>query len=282
MKHVRARFHLIALMAATAVLVAGCAGGMAGKAGGLHVWSAGTSVSYESTVGQSTFMEIPGQGEMVTTSTITLDVTIEATATEREFKFTVDDASISSDAAQMGGEIPDVSGLVGLESMIHLDKRGGITEATNLEGNPSIEEQGGVEAFREQLQGFILYLPEGALGPGVEWTREYGFPFTQSGLEMELTSIDKYRCIEATTYEGVPAYKITVSSDAALSGSGEQMGMPLDMALSGTGDGTFYVETGTGRILMAESTGTLSGGISGAGFDIPVEMRMTSTLKQKK
>jgi len=281
MKRVSARCHLPALLTATAVLVAGCAGGMAGKAGGLHIWETGSSVSYEANTGQSTAMEIPGQGEIVTNTTVSLGIDIEATG-DREFKLTISDASISSDAAQMGGDIPDVSGLIGLESMINLGERGLILEATNLETNSAVMEQGGAEAFKEQLQGFFLYLPPGALGPGVEWTREYSFPMIQASMEMEVSSVDKYRCVEATTYEGMPAYKIEMISDVAFSGGGEQMGMPLDVAMSGTGEGSFYVETGTGKILMAESTGVVSGGISGAGFDIPMDMRMTSSIKQKK
>ncbi len=282
MKHIRARFHLLALLAVSAVLATGCAGGMAGKAARLHVWSAGTSLAYGISAGQSMAMEIPGQGQMVMNTTSTMEFTVEATATPREFKLAVTDASISSDAAQMGGEIPSVEALIGLESVIRLDERGLITEATGLEGNAAVEELGGVASFTEELQSLFLYLPEGRLGPGVEWFREYSFPMQQSGMQMEMSAVDQYRCVEATTYEGVPAYRISTTSTIVLTGSGDQMGMPMDWSMSGTGETTMYVETGTGAVLMIESTGEMSGGISAGGMDIPVDMRLTSTVTQKK
>jgi len=264
------------------VLATGCAGGMAGKAARLHVWSAGTSAAYLVSVGQSMAMEIPGQGQMVMNTTATMNFTVEATATPREFKLFISDASISSDAAQMGTEIPNVEALIGLESMIRLDERGLITEATGLEGNAAVEEQGGVASFTEDLQSLFLYLPEGRLGPGVEWTREYSFPMRQSGIQMELSAVDQYRCAEATTYEGVPAYRISTTSTVVITGSGEQMGMPMDWSMSGTGEAAMYVETGTGAVLIIESTAEMSGGISAGGMDIPVDMRLTSTVTQKK
>ncbi len=282
MKHGRAHFHVTTLLALLAVTAAGCAGGMAGSSGGLHIWSAGSSVEYKSISSQVMVMEVPGQGEMTIGTDVSMDVNVEATATPRQFYLTIQDVSISSDAAAMGGDMPDVSLLKGLESTILLDARGLITEASNLEGNSSIEEQGGVAAFKEQIQGFFLYSPEGVLGPGVEWTREVEIPIIQMGMVMTISSIDKYRCIEATTFGGAPAYKIAMTTEVAMSGSGEQMGMPMDMAMTGSGEGTFYVETGTGMLLSAEGTISMIGGVSGAGFDMPIEIRMTTAVELKK
>jgi hypothetical protein len=227
-------------------------------------------------------MEVPGQGEMAIGTDVTMDVAIAATATPRQFDLTIRDVSISSDAAAMGGEMPDVSALKGLQSTLLLDERGIVFEASNLEGNPAVEEQGGVGAFREQLQSFFLFSPEGVLGPGVEWTREYEIPIVQMGLVMTVSSIDKYRCVEATTFGGTPAYKIVSTMESAMSGSGDQMGMPVDMAMTGSGEATYFVETGTGMVLSSESTLTMIGGVSGGGFDIPMEMRMTSVVEVEK
>jgi len=282
MKHGRVRFHVTALLALLTVTAAGCAGGMAGGSGGLHNWSAGTSVEYISIAGQVMVMEVPGQGEMAIGTDVSMDISVEATSTPKLFDLTIQNISISSDAAAMGGEIPDVSGMEGLESTVLLDARGLIVEASNLENNPSIEEQGGVAAFKEQLQGFFLYSPEGVLGPGVEWVREVEIPIMQMGIEMTISSIDKFRCIEATTFGGTPAYKIAMTTEVAMSGSGDQMGMPMDMGLTGSGEGTYYIETGTGMLLSAEATITMIGGISASGMDIPMELRMTSTTELKK
>lgn len=282
MKHGRVHFRVTTLLALLTVTAAGCAGGMAGGSGGLHIWLAGTSVEYKSFAGQMMVMEVPGQGEMAIGTDVSMDISVEATATQRQFNLTIQDMSISSDAAAMGGDMPDLSFLKGLESTILLDARGLIVEASNLEDNPSIEEQGGVTAFKEQLQGFFLYSPEGVLGPGVEWTREVEFPIVMMGIELKISSIDKYRCIEATTFGGVPAYKIAITTEKAMSGSGDQMGMPMDIGLTGSGKGTLFVETGTGMLLSAEVTITMIGGVSGGGMDIPMEMRMTSTVELKK
>ena len=282
MKHRRTHFHVTTLLALLTVTAAGCAGGMAGSSGGLHIWSAGTSVEYESVAGQVMIMEIPGQGEMTIGTDFSMDLNVEATATPRQFNLTIGDVSISSDMTAMGEDPPDVSFLKDLESTVLLDARGLIIEASNLEDNPSVEEQGGVAAFKEQLQSFFLYSPEGVLGPVVEWTREIEFPLIQMGTELTISSIDKYRCIEATTFGGAPAYKIAMTTEVAMSGSGEQMGAPMDWALNGSGEGILYVETGTGMLLSIDVAITMIGGVSAAGFDIPMEMRMTSTVELKK
>lgn len=282
MKHGRVHFRVTTLLALLTVTAAGCAGGMAGGSGGLHIWSAGTSVEYKSISGQVMVVEVPGQGEMTIGTDVSMDISVEATTTPRQFNLTIQDVSISSDITAMGEDPPDVSFLKGLESTILLDARGLIVEASNLEDNPSVEEQGGVPAFTEQLQGFFLYSPEGVLGPGVEWTREFEMPIVQMNIELTVSSIDKYRCIEATTFGGVPAYKIAMTTEVAMSGSGDQMGMPMDMGLTGSGEGTFFVETGTGMLLSAEVTITMIGGVYGGGMDIPMEMRMTSMVELKK
>ena len=282
MKHGRVHFRVATLLALLTVTATGCAGGMAGGSGGLHIWSEGTAVEYKSIAGQVMVMEVPGQGEMTIGTDVSMDISVEATTTHRQFNLTIQDVSISSDAAAMGGEMPDVSFLKGLESTLLLDARGLIVEASNLENNSSVEEQGGVAAFKEQLQSFFLYSPEGVLGPGVEWIREVEIPIIQMGMGMTISSIDKYRCIEATTFGGAPAYKIAWTTEAAMSGSGDMQGMPMDMGMTGSGEGTYYVETGTGMLLSVEGTITMIGGISSAGFDIPIEMRMTTVVELKK
>jgi hypothetical protein len=279
-------------VAALALLVlAGCAGGMAGSGGagagagaGAYEWPSGTEVTYEVAGAQTMTMEQPGMGSMSFTTTTSMEVVIEATSAQRQFSLSITDASISSDMEAMGQEMPDIKGLIGLESMITLDSRGLITEATNIENNPVISEQGGPGAFKESLQGLFLYMPEGGLGPAVEWDRAVNFTLDQSGLGVTVNSDDHFVCEERTTYEGVSAYRVTSTSIATMSGSGDQEGMAIDMDGSGEGESTMFVEVGTGKILSAEGTITISGGIyvEAAGMSIPFEMKMVNTVKPRK
>jgi hypothetical protein len=275
-------------VAALALLIfAGCAGGMAGGGGGgagAYAWPTGTEVTYEVAGAQTMTVEQPGMGSMSFTTNTSMEMVVEAAGAQRQFSLTITDASISSDLEAMGQEMPDMKGLIGLQSMVTLNSRGLITEATNLEDNPVISEQGGPEAFRESLQGLFLYMPEGGLGPGVEWDREVVFNMDQSGVGVTVTSDDHFVCQERTTFEGVPAYQITTTSMATMSGSGEQEGVAVDMDGSGEGESTMFVEVGTGKILSAEGTITISGGIyvEAAGMSIPLEMRMASSVKPRK
>ena len=260
-----------------------CAGGMAGSAGA-YLWPSGTKVTYEITSVEVTSMEQPGMGSVSFTTESGMVVDVAATGAERQFTITVTDANISSEAAAMGGEMPDIGALIGLESVVTLDDRGLIGSATNLEGNAGVTEVGGVDAFKESLQALFLYMPEGGLGPGVEWSRQYSITANQSGLMITIESDDRYVCEERTTYDGLPAFKITATGTATLSGTGEQQGMTMDMDGAGDSQGTIYVEVGTGKLLYAEGTAVISGGIyiEAAGMSIPIEIRESATIKPKK
>jgi hypothetical protein len=274
------------LAAAVMLLAAGCAAGGAGGRGdsaaaAAHVWPAGVTVAYSITDAESQEVEIPGAGGQVTNMSSTIDFSVAA-AGERRFTVTVTEAVASNDAEAMGAETPDITALVGLESVVTLDERGVIVEASNLAGNSYIEDAGGVEMFREQLQGLFLILPEGGLGVGVTWDHESAISVTQmDGTMFEITSLTHYTCGAETVYEGVPAFELGVVVESALSGSGETGGMPMDLILSGTGTGTLWVTRGSAMILGARSEGILQGGVSVAGMDLPITTHSTSTLVKK-
>lgn len=276
---VRTRLYLPAALAAFALLSAACAAGKAGGAGALHIWTAGSSVTFEMTIGQTQTAENPGGGTQSGSVFATIVFDVEAVGI-REFNVSVTDASLSSDPYDLS--IPDIKGLVGLESKLHLDERGLVLDATGLAENSFIQVMGGVDDFRVTLQGLFLYLPEVQLKPGVEWTREYSYPTYQQGLEIQFDVVDAYRCVEATTYEGTLSFKIEVSSKVGFSGSGETQGQVIDLALSGTAEGTMYVDAATGLLLMAETAGSLSGGAAVSGMDIPMTFGITTTIKAKK
>ena len=123
----------------------------------------------------------------------------------------------------------------------------------------------------------------GGLGVGVEWTREYGFTANQMDMMvLEFTMRDHYTCLEETLYEGIPAWKIAVVSEAAVSGSGSLEGMPMDLVSSGTGEGVLYVTLDTVMILGGESEASMRGGVTVMGMDLPLTARSTSALIKKE
>ncbi len=284
MRMKRRSCYLSVVLAAAGLLAAGCAAGGRGSAGGAgaaHVWPGETTVAYVLTSGQSQQVDIPGQGSQVTNESSTLDMTVAA-AGPRQFTITVTEAVASSDAEMMGAEVPDISALVGLECAVTLDERGEIISATGLEQNGFIEDSGGVEPFTEQLQGLFLTLPEGGLQVGAEWSRESELHFTQmDGTELQVTTVERYICREATEYAGMEAWIIDLVSESAMSGTGETGGMPMDLVLSGTGRGTIWVARGTAMMLGAESKGNLEGGIAVAGMDLPLTLISSATLVKK-
>lgn len=277
--NVNARRNLTAALAVFALLASACAAGSAGSSAALNVWPTGTSVTYEITSAQSQAMDIPGMGEQASNSSTTVGFGIESVG-EREFMIKVLDASSSSDMPD-DGSMPNISELVGLEATLLLDEQGEVIEASGLSGNVYVDEMSGVEAYTEELRSFFLYLPQEQVRPGVTWTREYGFTAIQMGMELMFEFVDTYHCVDETVFEGTRALKIELESKISLGGGGEQMGTFLDFALSGTGDGILIVDAVTGMLLSGESKGTMSGGISAQGMDIPMTMTMTSTIKVK-
>jgi hypothetical protein len=273
---------LMPFVAVAALLTAACAGGMAGSAG-MFMWPTGTVSSYEVTTTELMNMEQPGMGEISLTTTINMSIDLESLAGDRMYRITVTDVSMSSDAAAMGGEVPNIEAISGFETTVTLNERGLIVQATNMD-DAALTEVGGGESFQESLQGLFVYQPEGALGPGVTWTREYSFTNRQSGFDMNIANTDNYVCEERTTYEGTPAYKIVSTSNTTLTGGGSQEGMDLAMSASGDGEATSYIDAATGQLLYAESMGSVVGGIevSAMGMSIPIEVRSTATVKPIK
>lgn len=261
------------------LLVGGCAGGMA-AGGGMHVWPSNTSVTYTVAQVQVQSMDVPGMGEMATTTTMNMEATITATG-PRQFSFTINDASSTMDSP-MGGEAPNVSGLKGLTSQVTLDERGLVTEATGLDANSAVTQLGGADDFKEQIQGFFLYLPEDGLAAGREWTRNEAHGANQEGLMMQMTTNADYHADEQTTYEDSQAWKILSTDQVSMVGSGDQMGTQLDISASGAGDNTMYVEVGTGRLLYMEGKTSLRGGVDAQGMSIPITMNILTTIRIKQ
>ena len=275
-----ARRNLTAALAVFALMGSACAAGGAGSSAALNVWPTGTTVHNVSTSAQSQAMEIPGMGEQVSNSSATTEFAIEAVG-DREFRISVTDASVSMDQPDPTGMMPDVSTLVGLEAMLSLNEHGEVLEASGIAGNPWVEFQGGAEAYTEELRTFFQYLPEEPLRPGVTWTRDYGFTANQQGIELQFEFVDSYRCVEETVFEGTRALKIEAEQEITLGGGGEQMGTPLDFALTGSGDSMIIIDAVTGMLLSADSKGSMSGGLSAQGMDIAMTMTMTSAIKVK-
>ena len=262
-----------AAMAVAAVLVAACAAGKAGG-GAMHVWPSGTAVTYDMIRGEVQIIEVPGGGTQESSTSATFVVAVEAVG-ERQFKIVFTGASTTSSST-------DVTPVIGLESTVSLDERGLIAEATGLEGNAYVETRGGIDIFKDDLQSLFLYLPEGSLKPGVEWTREYSYPAHQMGGVMQRSFVDVYRCLEETNYEGTTVFKVAVSANVDFSGSGESGGMELDVAVNGTFAGTIYVDSATGMILMEEISGDLTGGIYAQGMDIPISVKASKEIRKRK
>lgn len=275
-----ARRNLTAALAVLALMGSACAAGGAGSLAALNVWPAGTTVNYVSTSAQSQAMDIPGMGEQASNSSSSTEFAIEAVG-ERQFKITVTDASINMDQPDPTGMMPSIDTLIGLEAMLTLDERGEVMESSGIAGNPWVEYQGGAEAYIEELRSFFQYLPEEPLRPGVTWSREYGFTANQQGLDLNFEFVDTYNCVAEIIFEGTRALKIESKQEISMGGGGDQMGIPVDFALSGTGDGTVIIDAATGMLLSNESKGTMTGGISAQGMDIPMTMTMTSGIKVK-
>jgi len=223
--------------------------------------------------GEDQTLEVPGGGVQESSTSATFVVAVEAIG-ERQFKIVFTGASTTSSST-------DVRPVIGLESTVSLDKRGLIAEATGLEGNAYVETRGGIDIFKDDLQSLFLYLPKGSLNPGVEWTREYSYPAHQMGGVMQRSFVDTYRCLEETTYEGTPVFKIAVSTNVDFSGSGESGGMALDVAVSGAFAGTIFVNSATGMILMEEVSGDLIGAIYAEGMEIPISVKASAETRKR-
>jgi len=283
MMRMRALSVRIALFASL-VLIGGCAAGGAGVAP--NVWDMGTTIDYVTTSGQTMSMEIPGMGGMSTGVSQTIDLTLVATSTPRRFELNVGEVDVNVDVPDPSmdtGEMDRYKDLEGLTATFTVAENGLIAETMGLEENAAVQAMGGVEGFQEQmLQSFFLPLPEsGELAEGVRWTRESEIPISQSGMQMEITSSTEYVVEEQTEYEGIPVWRITVTSEDQMAGGGDQMGVPMDMAAAGKSEGTVYVELGTNALVYAESTSYMSGGISAQGMSIPLDVSVTSKVERK-
>lgn len=255
------------------LLTSACAGGKA-AIGGLHLWPEGTAVVYEMVRGQEQTIEVPGQGNQASEASSTFVISVEAVG-EREFRVKFLEASSTPSST-------DLEQVVGLESTVRLDARGVIVEATDLEENPYVQARGGVGIFKDDLQNLFVYLPEGPIKPGLEWNREYSYPANQSGMTVQRSYSLAYRCIEETVFEGTPAFKIELISKTEIAGGGDQGGGSTEVQVGGAIEGTIYVESVNGMILLQELGGELEGGLSTQGYDLLMHLKVSLTVKMKK
>ncbi len=270
-----------------AVLLAGCASGMAGgKPGpaGPYVWPAGSATAYEAVQVQGMTMDIPGMGGMTITTTSTITFQVEPAAAARTFQVSVTDARVEVDSpmATGGEEDMNAKALIGLVATVVLDEGGLITSATGLEGNAGVMNTGGVDAFKETLQSFFLTLPPEGMAVGREWTRESTYTADQSGMQMSFRNTAGYHCTGETVMDGIPAWEVAEAGKTTLVGGGEQMGTAMDMDAAGDGTGTFLVEKGTMRLLRYEGKGVLAGSIGAQGMSIPLNLSQIATVTIKK
>lgn len=274
------RYSLVITLLAVTILTSACAGGMAGSRAGMHVWDAGTAVTYELMTLQTMTIEVPGGGaqSMGSTSSVTFQV---VSTGPRMFDITFVDASSSSDQTAPTGVVPEISELIDETASVTLDKQGKIVETTGIEDNPYVEFLGS-EAFMDQsLQVLFQILPEGKLAEGTEWAREDAYPFGIMGLELEMAFSEEYQCLEKGMYEGRPAFRIGNVGKNSLVGGGEIQGTMMDMMLSGSGEGSTWIAADTGMVLGSETAIKLGGGLSAQGMDIPMDMELKITLSVK-
>lgn len=89
-------------------------------------------------------------------------------------------------------------------------------------------------------------------------------------------------CIEETTLEGDTAFRIDVVSNADFSGPGELSGMSIDLKMTGTLEGSLYVDSATGIVLTYEMKGQMSGAIFSDQIDLPMTLDVMMILKIRK
>jgi len=196
------------------------------------------------------------------------------------FKLTITDTGIGTDApSQVSGETRDIHALIGLESLVQLDARGLITDATGLEDNAAVTENGGAQVLQQSFQRHFLYLPEDKMESGVEWTRKYSFAQVQTDFELNFDHVDSYRCMEQTHFNGAPAYRIQVNSTMSLDGGSNRGARAV--SLTGQGTGTLFVAAGRCMLLNMESIVILRGHSWAGEQEIPVHMHITTSIRQK-
>jgi len=275
------------LILVLALLLSGCAarqaavGGPGAGSGASYAWLRGTQAEYVLTAVQTQKVEIPGGGEQVLSQNSTIDLKVVANG-GRDFTVTFTGGTLHDDSAELGAPVPDITKLAGLTTQVRLDERGLIVEATGLEENGFVIESGGVAPFREQqLQSVFLYRPEGRLSAGATWSREYGYPVVQmDGTTLLFNIRDDFTCVEETLLDGVPAWKIALVSSLNVTGSGD-IGVPVDLVLSGNGEADILVARDTAMMLVNEWKATFGGNISAQGMDIPVTISQVVNVKKK-
>jgi hypothetical protein len=269
-----------------ALLIAGCAGGMAGGRHGRsapYVWPAGSGTTYETVQVMGMNMEVPQMGGMTITTTSTVVFQVEPADAARTFQVSVIDARVEMDSPMPTGgeEAMNVKALIGLVSTVTLDETGLITGATELEGNAGVGAMG-VEAFKETLQTFFLVLPPEGMAVGREWSRESTYSTNQSGMQMAFRNTAGYHCVGETVFEGVAAWEVAETGKTSLVGGADMGGASVDVDASGDGTGTILVEKQTMRLLKYEGKGVLRGSLGAQGMSIPLNISQATAVNIKK
>lgn len=160
----------------------------------------------------------------------------------------------------------DLSKIVGATYAGTMNESGKVTKG-------EITVPNGGDAAGPQFQGLKRFVP--ALRPGLKvgstWSDSSTTSFAQAGAQIDNTTLTNYRIERDTTIGGEAAWIVSYTSDAKISGKGNQQG--ADFLIEGTGKGTgmhFLGKKGLylGRTDTEESNMTIT--VEAAGLVIPV------------
>lgn len=172
---------------------------------------------------------------------------------------------------------PDFSALYGRPVTLVMGRRGDVRAVRPPTGVGGIERLDLVTTYRT----FFPTLPRDSVRPGTSWADTLVLDTSQNGLEIRIRRINRYRVPGDVPEEG--GLEVEYSSTLSLEGAGRQQGADVSLTGTGSGQGTFRFDPGSGEYLGSRETSDVRMAafvsVGGQNLLIPIVHRRTETVE---
>ncbi len=167
--------------------------------------------------------------------------------------------------------------------MIGLTLTGAMTPEGKVE-KFELTAKGGGAPTSPIASNFRPLLPRLKVGAkvGDSWTDSTSASQKQNGADVQTVTLSTAKYAGDTTVSGVKAFKITMSSTAKISGSGNQSG--ADFTINGTQKSETVVLLGADGVLIgltSDGASDMTVEVPQAGMSIPMQMKQTTVMGKK-
>jgi len=194
--------------------------------------------------------------------------------------------SINFDSLEMNTTIPMMANytefkdkLLKTTILLETDRRGNVQKIAGIEELP--QAPAGMD-ISTNMKNFFVIFPEKILKVGDSWDEEKTINVPSGPLTIDVKLKSQYTLVGVEPFQGKDCFKIHVTTQITMSGSGNQGGMDLVYDGTGTSEGDIYYDYLAGVLASLTSKQSTEGVVSlpAQGMKIPMTSSQSETMER--